>query len=519
MAKSPLVRNAVLHVLESAERPLQFTELTQRTCKRLSRKHIDRSTMSSVLTFLRKNGTAEKSIIEGKTVWNLTNRLHATSLKSSLQKLITRAVSEEVGKILDNGIKNKSTPYAVFLIPPPEDEYKVADRVGVSVSVAWESPGQGIASVFFNDYLLLPDNLRDGIGRLILWAYWTGVREMIEKFLSDVSPGDTMQRIIDKNKEFLEKVIVKARANNWTDQIAGEQAILQLLELTEELIAKDNLADYVTFSLSSRGKVDDLMRAIVQWHGNYTGAGELLFRRLAEEFGERTFQGLIAVGQRERIQELLPRHMLEALDVWNGLIANVLHEGLKQGFLPEVRGNYEESKDKLQRYLHLLPSLADLLKKRQVGALYLWGFPEVDAAAEREYKFSGFEDWLTALKTGNLDHRVWLFKDKSLERVRKAYRSIRSGRKPMPVRIDKEPWTLLDIYSYHPKGQDPKFWLELLETIEERNAPKHAQHRKDAVPDGFYSEFKTKEQQYVTRMLDEEEKEATRSPHEARSRV
>ena len=511
MAKSPFVRKAVLQVLEYAKGPLQFAEVSKNTCKILGRKKIDPSTLSSVLGFLRQNGTIEKDVVEGKIVWSLTSRFHVPTLRSSIQKLITKAVSTDIGKILDNGIKNKTAPYAVFLIPPAEDEYKVACHAGVSVSVSWESPSRGIASVLFNDYLSLPDGLRDGIGKLILWAYWTGVREDIEKFLSDVSPGDTMQKVINENKKFLENVIVEARERNDTDRIAGEQAILQLLRLTEELIAKDNLEDFLRFALSNRGKADDLMRTIIRYHGNYTGAGELLFRQLTEEFGDKTFQGLIAVGERERIQELLPRHILEALDVWNGFISNILGNSEGPRVLSEIRGNFEESKDKLREYQHLLPSLANLMKKRQVGALYLWGFPEVDTEAEREYRFSGFEDWISDLRSGNLDHRVWLFEQKTLDRLRKAYRTIRSGRKPLPVRIDKEPWTLLDIYAYHPRGKDREFWLELLETVEERNASEHAQHRKDAVPEGLYSEFKNKETEYVTQMLDEEEREAMRS--------
>lgn len=508
MAPSPIVRKAVLQVLETSGRPLQFGEVCKKTSKILGRTSIDRSTVSSVLSFLRQKGIVEKNVIESKIVWSLTNRFHASTLKSSLQKLVTKAVSEDIGKTLDNGINNKSTQYTVFLIPPARDEFDVSRQAGVSVSVSWESPGKGIASILFNDYLSLPTAVSNGIAGLILWAYWTGVREKIEIFLADVIPGNNLRYIIEKNISFVEEVIAKARERNDIRQITAEQALLEILRLTKELIAKDNLADFLDFGLLVKGKVDDLMRIVLRYHGNYPAAGELLFGQFTEEFGERVFDGLISVGERERIQILLPRHMLEALDVWNGFINHLLGIADSPKVLSEIRGNLEESKEKLRKYLSFLPSLATLLKNRQVGALYLWGFPEVDAEAEREYKFSGFQDWLDAVKAGRADHRTWLFEEMTLERIRKTYRSVRLTRKPLPIRIDKEPWNLLDLYTYHPRGTDPQFWLELLEVIEERNAPRHVEHRRRAVPPGNYSLMNKREREYVTRMLDEEESEA-----------
>ena len=78
-----------------------------------------------------------------------------------------------------------------------------------------------------------------------------------------------------------------------------------------------------------------------------------------------------------------------------------------------VSGNLKESRERLTELGRYLRPMAELMTKRKVGAVYLWGFPQVDAAAEKEYRFSGFEDWLAAVRKGDCDHRVWLFEEDS----------------------------------------------------------------------------------------------------------
>jgi hypothetical protein len=146
------------------------------------------------------------------------------------------------------------------------------------------------------------------------------------------------------------------------------------------------------------------------------------------------------------------------------------------------------------------------MKKRKIAALYLWGFPDFHEEAEMPFKLSNFDSWLNDVKNGNLDHRVWLFESKTIDRVRRAYRAVRSGRPPLAQHIDKESWTLRDIFDHHPKGKDSNFWLGVVEALVKRSSPENAQHRKEAVPDGIYSEFKEKERQFVVDALDEEER-------------
>ncbi len=289
------------------------------------------------------------------------------------QKLVTVVVSQDMSKFLYNGMVSKTTPHSTYMLPAAQDELEISEKAGLSVSVSWESPAEGIASTLFNDYLSLPSDAREGVRNLVLWAYWTGVREKVEIFLSDVMPGENMAETIRKNKTFLEEeVIPKARKRNYTGQIIAEQALLEILSVTEQLIAKDNLAEFLGFALSVKGKIDDLMRIVLRYHRNYPASGELLFGQLTEEFGERMFDGLIAAGERERIQQLLPRHILEALDVWNGFVSKMLSTYDDDARLSEIRGRLDASKDRLRACLEFLPSLVNLMQGRKIGVAYFW---------------------------------------------------------------------------------------------------------------------------------------------------
>ncbi len=505
MAPPPIIRNAVLQVLTSAEGPLPFTEVQSRTCLALRRKRIDGKTIVEALTSLRDSQLVEKELVDGKSVWSLTSRYYISSLQTSFQRLITKGVSGDIGKILDNGAINMTTPYTVFLIPP-QDEYNVADRSGMSVSVNWASPAGGIASTLFNDYLCLEDSIREGIGHLLMWAYWVGVRNYVDDFGRDIEPGMTLERKIREMKSFVREVIVDAEKRHDGPRVRGENAILKVLELTEELIAKDNLREFITFAAEKRATVQDLHRTILESFGHYMGTGEQLFNHLTMDLGERVTDGLNAVGRWEALQHHLPRHMLAALDVWNEFISILIGTVGSSDAVSNIRGTLDKSKESLEGYCHYITSLVDLMKKRKVGAIYLWGFPDIDTEAERQFKFSDFDSWRDDVKSGRADHRVWLFEEKTLNRVRRAYHSVKSGGQPLPQRIDKENWTLLDVYKYHPRGRDRKFWLEVLESLEARNAPENSQHMKEAVPEGVYSEFKKRERQAVTDMLDEEER-------------
>ena len=107
-------------------------------------------------------------------------------------------------------------------------------------------------------------------------------------------------------------------------------------------------------------------------------------------------------------------------------------------------------------------------------------------------------------KRQRLNHRLWLFEEKTLQRLRRAYIAVRQNKEPLPIRIDKEPWNLRDLYYYHPYGKDPVFWDGIIRDIESI-ALKREDSLSDIIPTGLYHEFINKEKEVLSKAFDEEE--------------
>lgn len=124
----------------------------------------------------------------------------------------------------------------------------------------------------------------------------------------------------------------------------------------------------------------------------------------------------------------------------------------------------------LLRARSFLKDLSEVLKKRRIIAIYLWNFNEIDELSEAGFKMPIFYNWFEALQNGNLDHRGWIFEERTLKEIAAAYRAVRRGREPNPGVIDIEPWTIQDLYRYHPRGNEADFWREIIVAIRERKA-------------------------------------------------
>ncbi len=493
MAPIPKVRNVLLNVLTSAERPLSFSEVRQRTAKILLGKRVHEKTIAEGLKILARQRLAEKEIVDGKVVWALTSRYYVDSLQSALSKLITKGVINDIGKIRDYSSINMTIPHTVFLIPP-QDELQVADTCGRSLLVSWSSPAEGTASTLMNDFLCLNETARKDSGMMIMWAYWIGLK---------IYAQETTKANIQRLRSFMNRVNDAENKEHIPHKASGN-AVLEIVALTEELLAKENLSEFISFAAKKKAVINGLERTASE---SFVGDIAIrLFGDLTTGCAEKIFVGLNSAGVGKRLEELFPRHMLAALDVWNLFIQSLIGYFAESDAIKTVTGSLEESSKKLEDYLCFLPSLSNLMKRRKVAALYLWGFPDFHEESEMQFKLSDFESWLDDVKSGYVDHRVWLFEEKTINRVRRAYRSVVRGRTPLPQRIDKEDWTLLDIYNHHPKGRDPHFWLEIVEALTSRNKPENLRHQKDAVPEGMYSEFKKKERQAIVNVLDEEER-------------
>ena len=85
--------------------------------------------------------------------------------------------------------------------------------------------------------------------------------------------------------------------------------------------------------------------------------------------------------------------------------------------------------------------------------------------------------------------------------------AVRQNKEPLPIRIDKEPWNLRDLYNYHPYGNDPSFWEGIIKDIE-NIALKREDVLSEIIPNSFYSEFINREKEVLSKTFNEEEQKA-----------
>ncbi len=164
---------------------------------------------------------------------------------------------------------------------------------------------------------------------------------------------------------------------------------------------------------------------------------------------------------------------------------------------------FNDGRTKLRKHLCHSFDINNLIKKRRIIAIYLWNVP-VRTESEKYLKLPQFEEWFKALEAGELSHRIWLFEEKVLKIIESAFRAVKRGKPPRPWKIDKELWTLKDLYELHPNGKDPEFWRKLLITIRAQKGKEP--YRGGPIPREVYLEFVRRQREHVLEMLKEQKK-------------
>jgi hypothetical protein len=461
MGRRPIIRETILKIFEETNKDyLSFSEIKINCEKKLNRKVHD-SNIHRNLKNLINNGSVEKILIDGKPAYKLTQQYCAQSLKNKLIKIIKERNANEFTELLH--ARDESVPHAILEIPPQEDIFSIGIKAGEFLMVEWKIPHVGIADTLFNDFIMLPKDKQDGIVKLLAWSYWTGVRCYIEKSSFKEQP---LKEELNELKEDCKRYLEKAKRNNDENRVKGERAILKTLKITEELITKENLKDFLTFIENNRKKYEFYIEIILNTFHRWPRGGELIFNEFMN-YMYNIFDGLNAIGLWKYFEKKLKYHILNACDVLNYFIKEVFNYYKRKNelLLKEVHGTFNEAKDNLKGCMPFIEDLTELLEKRKFVAIYLWNFEAIDTEIEKCYKLPQFEDWFRALKEGRLNHRIWLFDDRTIKEVEKACRRVRRGMPPENIKIDKEPWTLRDLFEYHPMGKDPSFWEELINIL------------------------------------------------------
>ena len=113
----------------------------------------------------------------------------------------------------------------------------------------------------------------------------------------------------------------------------------------------------------------------------------------------------------------------------------------------------------------------DEILKDSFGFVIFCNIPQL-SEFYRFYLMDIFNAWHRALREGYLSHRSYLRKKMLLiQKIVKTLKQTNGIAMPKECidekRLDhKEPWTIMDVYRYHPRGRQPEFWEELLNDID-----------------------------------------------------
>ena len=445
--RTPKIQYAILEVLEETRREgqagLRFSEIKERVEKKIG--HITKGTLGNALSTLLERGEIEKKLNgNGTVIYSLTEQYEKQEFKNIILRYIEKT------PITDMEANFEDVPRVVFVSP----WQKLGEEdTEVYFTPNWDEPSEGIATVLLNDFLRLPKDVKEGIARLLFWSYWAAIQSVhrLEKPL----PKPLIE-LIDRSIEFVEKVVLKkAESEGNEKRVQLENSVLKILKITRKMFESESLGQFLDFARRHERIVEECERTILEIQGGWTHRGERIFHSYVRTPGEQ-------------IYTYLP--LKESEKMLNTSVFNEFCRGVislfkeRKDLLGEIQGNFECAKNQVARYACYIDDLLALFKKRYFIIVYLFNVP-LGRLEDKLFLLPAFQQWLQALREGNLTHRKWVFEESTIKTVEKAYRRVRRGQPPPPVPIDLEHWTLRDIYELHPRGKDEHFWLELLELL------------------------------------------------------
>ena len=504
MARDPIIKKAISKALETAKGGLTFSELSKKVKEILGRAVYD-SVLDSAIKSLVKDKSIEKKFIQDNITYSLSRQSHKQTVKDFLIDLTESFNLEEL--IANFALDKTSLPCVVSMSPLPMDEYEICEKSNYkfSVSVDWSNPSQAISSIISNDYLLLPKDIQEGIANLILWSYWVSLQEKMVSFTFKEITLPPHIKNLQRCKTYAKENLKSAKEEGDSQRVRTEKAIIDILSITLQLLKKQNLSEFLFYAHQKIDFVKKRENIILSTHGHFMASGERTFNNLIFEKSDSMFEGLQNIGDKvgvtQQIRSVFKENNL-SLDtrVWNNFI-DFLLELYPNDFVNNFNGSFDEAIEKGKRYAKYSNDLISLFEKRQMAAIYLWNIP-VKMESEKYFKLPEFDEWYKALESGNLSHRIWLFEEGTIRDVESAYRCVRRNKAPKPWRIDKEPWTLKDIFDLHPKGKDQEFWHTFVVTLKTQQGKDP--YRGGPVPKNVYYEMLKKEREAVKELINKD---------------
>ncbi len=489
MGRRPIIREAILSVLKKSYSPLRFKEIREGVADELARKkeEIRDQNIFYNLSILFEQGVVEETSINRKKAYCLSNSFYKAKNKTFLKSVLDAADLDEFYP----NFENNNPPLSAYFdnlqkLTNPLRE-KPVQHFSTEIN-NWNEPVDLITRRMLEAYTDLEIEERTGIARLLAYAYWFGTQELIKNY-----GFEPLDKALLRSRNFALRCIENAKQRKDFGRIEAEEIIIKIIDTTENILSVKNLKELLLLFQKRSLEIKNLQNQMLALTGQYMAAGERIFDTF-QEFHTCTLSGLEAAdlipkGVRRSYLPYKYRYLLNYADVWDDIISSIISEFNSQEDLESIDGDLGQTLDNIKKYKKHLFSFMDLPFRSKMFVFYVWGYPEAFEVSDKDF-LSLFDGWLSALKEGNLDHRSWIFSEKSITTLINSFKEVKKGKIPADGKIDIEPWTIRDLYYFHPRGKDVDFWRELLVELNSRLQLKQ-KHRRfsqniEAVLEGRY---------------------------------
>lgn len=469
MGRRPIIREAILKIMKDETDPLEFKQIRQKVAKEMGRsiENIAEGNIDYNLKFLIEKCQVEKIPFNGKYGYILSNAYFKTKNKILMKNLIDGAELESFCPNLEDV---KHLPVSAYF----EQYNKIVSKCDTKETyffsrdlLDWNNPIDLICRRMIESFTDLSIDSQLGIKKLLGYAYWFGIQ-------SDITRFDTfsLKENLERSRKYAEKYIQNDNGCIDDNRVNAERIKLKILDITEEIFTKKNLQELLLFLQKRSPEIKALQNQFLTLREHFMATGEQIFDNFLN-FHEHVLTGLQVTGlvpKNSCFKELCPqrfRYILNYGDVWNEFIPLIFHQVNDITDLQKIDGNLKSTMDSITKNKKYLWQLLDLPIKSKMFVFYVWGYPEIFKVSDKEF-LPMFADWFSALKKGYLDHRKWIFEEKSVMTLIDTFKKVKQGKIPKNGLIDIENWTILGLYQQHPQGKDLSFWKNFLIQLKKR---------------------------------------------------
>jgi hypothetical protein len=432
------IESAIVRALKT--KPLTFTELREKVSELLNKpkdKPIRNKNLSENLHSLKEKNKIIKILKNGKECYKLVDGFFEQEIDEIYQASFFDIKKRDFlidwkFPIIALSSERKISPLIKFLGAPTNLEEIIYKNITDTLLINFEK---------------LNENNKRGIIELFGSAFLLEIKEWFEKLKNDFEKIKE-EKIDEKRFAFYSKILESINQKNLGDFLLKFYEAPKVLSNEGLSIPPDLKLKEIKEKKTEEEAIPFKTKILLE---NIDGDIDIIYRI--------PFEHIHSVLYKKIKNPYLKRYP----HIYNAFVNLIFFKNLN--YLKNI--NYENAERKLQTNLKYLEVFEELVQNTKIIISVFHGFPL--EAFEEKSLLPFFRIWYNALKKGELDHRRYLFTNKTINKIKKAIRNIKIGLFPLNEKIDfKETWTLQYLYFEHPDGKKLEFWKNLLEAIKER---------------------------------------------------